>query len=41
MPPDIEEPIDVAHAIVFLVSPLAEFITGSGIDIGGKLRGLI
>ena len=32
---------DVAHAIVFLASPLAKFITGSTLDIGGTLRGLI
>jgi NAD(P)-dependent dehydrogenase (short-subunit alcohol dehydrogenase family) len=41
MPLGIGEPIDVAHAVVFLASPLARFITGSGIDIGGTLRGLI
>jgi NAD(P)-dependent dehydrogenase (short-subunit alcohol dehydrogenase family) len=32
---------DVAHAIVFLASPLAKYITGSTLDIGGTLRGLI
>lgn len=41
MPMGIGEPIDVAHAVVFLASPLARFITGSSIDIGGTLRGLI
>lgn len=41
MPLGIGEPIDVAHAVVFLASPLAKFITGSSIDIGGTLRGLI
>lgn len=29
----------VAHAIVFLASPLARFITGAGLDIGGTIRG--
>lgn len=32
---------DVANAIVFLASPLAKFITGAALDIGGTLRGLI
>ncbi|MEO6964706.1 MAG: SDR family oxidoreductase [Acidobacteriaceae bacterium] len=41
MPLGIGEPMDVAHAVVFLASPLAKFITGSSIDIGGTLRGLI
>ena len=41
MPLGIGEPVDVAHAVVFLASPLAKFITGSSIDIGGTLRGLI
>jgi NAD(P)-dependent dehydrogenase (short-subunit alcohol dehydrogenase family) len=41
MPLGIGEPMDVAHAVVFLASPLAKFITGAGIDIGGTLRGLI
>jgi NAD(P)-dependent dehydrogenase (short-subunit alcohol dehydrogenase family) len=40
MPLGIGEPIDVAHVVVFLASPLARFITGSGIDIGGTLRGI-
>lgn len=41
MPLGIGEPNDVAHAIVFLASPLAKFITGANLDIGGTLRGLI
>jgi NAD(P)-dependent dehydrogenase (short-subunit alcohol dehydrogenase family) len=41
MPLGIGEPDDVAHAIVFLASPLAKFITGANLDIGGTLRGLI
>lgn len=41
MPLGIGQPEDVAHAIVFLASPLAKFITGAGLDIGGTLRGLI
>lgn len=41
MPMGIGEPIDVAHAVVFLASPLARYITGSTLDIGGTLRGLI
>lgn len=41
MPLGIGEPMDVAHAVVFLASPLAKFITGSGIDLGGTLLGLV
>jgi NAD(P)-dependent dehydrogenase (short-subunit alcohol dehydrogenase family) len=41
MPLGIGQPEDVAHAIVFLASPLAKYITGAGLDIGGTLRGLI
>lgn len=41
MPLGIGEPIDVANAVVFLASPLARFITGSTLDIGGTLRGLV
>lgn len=41
MPLGIGEPKDVANAVVFLASPLAKFITGSSLDIGGTLRGLI
>jgi NAD(P)-dependent dehydrogenase (short-subunit alcohol dehydrogenase family) len=41
MPLGIGKPEDVAHAIVFLASPLAKFITGATLDIGGTLRGLI
>lgn len=41
LPLGIGQPVDVANAIVFLASPLAKFITGSTLDIGGTLRGLI
>lgn len=41
MPLGIGQPEDVAHAIVFLASPLAKFVTGAGLDIGGTLRGLL
>jgi NAD(P)-dependent dehydrogenase (short-subunit alcohol dehydrogenase family) len=41
MPLGIGQPVDVAQAIVFLASPLAAFITGANLDIGGTLRGLI
>lgn len=41
MPMGIGQPEDVAQAIVFLASPLAKFITGAGLDIGGTIRGLI
>lgn len=41
MPLGIGQPEDVAHAVVFLASPLAKFITGAGLDIGGTLRGLL
>jgi NAD(P)-dependent dehydrogenase (short-subunit alcohol dehydrogenase family) len=41
MPMGIGEPQDVAQAVVFLASPLAKFITGASLDIGGTLRGLI
>ena len=41
LPLGIGQPEDVAHAVVFLASPLAKFITGSTLDIGGTLRGLI
>ena len=41
MPLGIGQPEDVAHAIVFLASPLAKFITGAALDMGGTLRGLI
>lgn len=40
LPLGIGQPEDVAHAIVFLASPLAKFITGSTLDIGGTIRGL-
>lgn len=41
MPMGIGQPEDVAHAVVFLASPLARFITGANLDIGGTIRGLI
>ena len=41
LPLGIGQPEDVANAIVFLASPLAKFITGASLDIGGTLRGLI
>ena len=41
MPMGIGQPEDVAHAIVFLASPRAKFITGAALDIGGTIRGLI
>ena len=41
MPMGIGTPDDVAQAVVFLASPLAKFITGAGLDIGGTIRGLI
>jgi NAD(P)-dependent dehydrogenase (short-subunit alcohol dehydrogenase family) len=41
MPMGMPDPEDVAYAAVFLVSPLAKFINGATIDIGGTLRGLI
>ena len=41
MPMGIGQPEDVAHAVVFLASPLARFITGAGLDIGGTIRGLV
>jgi NAD(P)-dependent dehydrogenase (short-subunit alcohol dehydrogenase family) len=41
MPLGIGQPEDVARAVAFLASPLAKFITGASLDIGGTLRGLI
>jgi NAD(P)-dependent dehydrogenase (short-subunit alcohol dehydrogenase family) len=41
MPLGIGQPEDVAQAVVFLASPLAKFITGASLDIGGTLRSLI
>lgn len=41
MPLGIGDPEDVAHAVVFLASPRARFISGAGLDIGGTIRGLI
>ena len=41
MPMGIGNAEDVAHAVVFLASPLAKFITGAGLDIGGTIRGLV
>ncbi len=40
MPLGIGEPVDVAHAVVFLASPVSKFITGASLDLGGTLRGL-
>ena len=37
----IGQPEDVAHAVVFLASPRARFISGAALDIGGTIRGLI
>jgi NAD(P)-dependent dehydrogenase (short-subunit alcohol dehydrogenase family) len=41
LPLGIGQPEDVAHAVVFLASPLAKFITGANLDIGGTVRGLL
>jgi NAD(P)-dependent dehydrogenase (short-subunit alcohol dehydrogenase family) len=41
LPLGIGQPEDVANAVVFLASPLAKFITGATLDIGGTARGLI
>jgi len=41
LPMGIGNPEDVAHAVVFLASPLARFITGASLDIGGTIRGLV
>jgi NAD(P)-dependent dehydrogenase (short-subunit alcohol dehydrogenase family) len=41
LPMGIGTPDDVAHAVVFLASPLARFITGASLDIGGTIRGLV
>lgn len=41
MPMGMPDPEDVAYAAVFLASPLAKFINGACLDIGGTLRGLI
>ena len=41
LPLGIGQPEDVAHAVVFLASPLAKFINGASLDIGGTLRGLV
>jgi NAD(P)-dependent dehydrogenase (short-subunit alcohol dehydrogenase family) len=41
MPMGIGQPIDVAHAIVFLASPLAKMITGASIDVCGTIRGIL
>jgi len=41
LPLGIGQPEDVANAVVFLASPLAKFITGAALDIGGTLRGII
>jgi len=41
LPLGIGQAEDVANAVVFLASPLAKYITGASLDIGGTLRGLI
>jgi NAD(P)-dependent dehydrogenase (short-subunit alcohol dehydrogenase family) len=41
MPLGFGEAADVANAVVFLASPLAKFITGANLDLGGTLRGMI
>lgn len=41
MPMGIGQPIDVAHAVVFLASPLAKMITGASIDVCGTIRGIL
>jgi NAD(P)-dependent dehydrogenase (short-subunit alcohol dehydrogenase family) len=41
MPLGMGQPEDVAHAAVFLASPLTKFITGANLDLGGTLRGQI
>ncbi len=41
MPMGIGHAEDVAHAAVFLASPLARFISGASLDIGGTIRGLV
>ncbi|MEP6914624.1 MAG: hypothetical protein ABJC89_03225 [Acidobacteriota bacterium] len=41
MPMGIGHPEDVGHAAVFLGSPLAKFITGASLDIGGTIPGLV
>ncbi len=41
MPMGIGKPEDVAMTVVFLASPLAKFITGASVDIGGTIRGLL
>ncbi|MCC7123646.1 MAG: SDR family oxidoreductase [Acidobacteria bacterium] len=41
MPMGIGNAEDVAHAVVFLASPRARFISGASLDIGGTIRGLI
>jgi NAD(P)-dependent dehydrogenase (short-subunit alcohol dehydrogenase family) len=41
MPMGIGQPVDVAHAVVFLASPLAKMITGASIDICGTIRGIL
>ncbi len=41
LPLGIGQAEDVGHAIVFLASPLAKFITGATLDIGGTIRGLV
>jgi hypothetical protein len=37
----LNEKEKMRHTVVFLASPLAKFIAGAGLDIGGTIRGLI
>ena len=41
LPLGIGQPDDVANTVAFLASPVAKFITGANVDIGGTIRGLI
>ncbi len=41
LPLGLGEPVDVAHAIAFLASPVSKRITFSALDIGGTIRGLL
>lgn len=41
LPFGIGQPEDVAHAEVFLASPLAKFISGANIDLAGTLLGAL
>jgi NAD(P)-dependent dehydrogenase (short-subunit alcohol dehydrogenase family) len=41
LPLGIGQPDDVGNMVAFLASPMAKFITGANVDIGGTIRGLI